>query len=134
MGIVLTTSEVDLAELEAAGLAPADWHAILPRRRQEHWLVAHGPITLETRVPWGPVRDGDYIYVPLVPYRTHADLTPAIQYALTLGLRAGLDVQLLPGRDLKRIHLVTPQRVTDLGPSEGIAAVRFVLGLAVQLT
>jgi hypothetical protein len=132
MGVGITEEEVDVARLLREGQTAGALHVVLPRGRDERWLVAHSPIQLHERIRWGQVRDGDFVFVPIVPYRTHQDANKAIKFALTIGLRAGLDVNLLPGRDIRRIYMVTGTVTEDLAETEGIQAFRFYLGFAIQ--
>jgi hypothetical protein len=133
MGIGLIEREVKVADQLAAGLTLSTLHDTFPRGQNEYWLVAHAPISLGERIQWGPVRDGEYVHIPLIPYRTHTDANKAIKYAITLGLRAGLDINVIPGRDIKQLCLVTGTVAEDLRESEGIEAIRFYLGLAIQI-
>jgi hypothetical protein len=133
MAIVLTDDAVDIADLIARGLTLSTLHVLIPRGKNEQWLVAHAPLDLGARVQWGPVRDGDYVYIPIIPYRTHPDANKAIKYAITLGLRAGLDSQPVPGRDLRRLHLVTGTITEDLSDSGEGLSFRFYLGVAIQI-
>jgi hypothetical protein len=133
VGVELTEVEVDVADLYARGHTAANLHVLIPRDPREYWMVAHAPIDIHQSVAWGPVRDGEYVYIPVIPYRTHHDANKAIKYAITLGYRAGLDTQKFNNRDIKRLYLVTGTITEDLAESEGILAFRFYLGFAVQL-
>jgi hypothetical protein len=132
MSVCLSEKEVNIQDLLGEGQSLGTLHILVPRARNEQWLVAHAPIQLHAHVEWGLVRDGDYVYIPIIPYRTHTDPHKAIKFALTMGLRAGLDTHMLPNRDIKRLYLVTGTEIEDLAKTEGIEAFRFYLGFAVQ--
>lgn len=132
MGVGLTSEEVDIRAMLEQGVPLQELHALVPRGRNEQWMVASAPIQLHERIRWSVVREGDYVFVPIIPYRTHSDANKAIQFAISMGLRAGLDAQLAPNHDLKRLYMVTGKVTEDLAETEGIQAFRFYLGFAIQ--
>jgi hypothetical protein len=133
MAVELVQGVVDVPALLQAGCTMANLHAVFPRGGNELWMVAHGPLDLNSRVQWGHVRDGEYVYVPVIPYRTAQDASTALKYAITLGLRAGLDANVLPGRDIKKLYLATGSAIEDLSGAGAPDQFRFYLGFAVQI-
>jgi hypothetical protein len=129
VGITYTEQEIDVAAQLASGIDPRQLHGLIPRGRNALWRVAHSPLLIASRVEGAPVRDGEYVYIPVIGYDTHCDAHIAIKFALTLGLRAGLDTQTPGGRDIARLHLVTGKVTEAVGDS----GLRFHLGVAIQM-
>jgi hypothetical protein len=133
MPVSLQVEQVDIAQLVAGGQDERNMHVLVSRPRQSRWLVALEPLDLHRRVAWGPVNDGDFVLVPLIPYVTHADAHKAILFAITLGLRAGIDATVPSYRDLERLYMVTGTVTEDLSAAGVEPTFRFHLGFAIQL-
>jgi hypothetical protein len=88
------------------------------------------PIEPDRPMEWGLVKDGDAVYVPLVPYRVSPSPTEAFAFLLERGLLAGIQVNMMRG-PIRRIHVIRGQPVEDLNPE--VDAFRFWVGIAVRI-
>lgn len=88
------------------------------------------PITPEKPMEWSLVRDGEALYVPLVPYRVVTAPEGAFAFLLEMGVQAGIQVNMTRG-PIRRIHVIMGKPVEDLRPE--MDAFRFWLGLAVRI-
>jgi hypothetical protein len=126
-GIEVTHQWADLEEYVRQGQKPV---GIIVRGKEEEWQVAMSPVTVDQRVEWSLVRDGDAVYVPLVPYRVATDPERSFAFLLEVGILAGLQVNTLRG-PIRKIHLIRGQPVEDLRPATD--AFRFWAGVAIRI-
>jgi hypothetical protein len=125
--IEITHQWADLEEYAAAGRNPV---GIISRGKEEEWQVAMSPIVPDRAVEWSLVRDGDAVYVPLVPYRLATDPETSFAFLLELGVMAGLQVNMTRG-PIRRVHMIRGRPVEDLRPE--MEAFRFWVGLAIRI-
>jgi hypothetical protein len=126
-GIEITHQWADLAEYARQGQDPV---GIVSRGAQEEWQVATSPIEPGRPMAWGLVKDGDAVYVPLVPYRVATDPERSFAFLMEIGILAGIQINLNRG-PVRRIHLIRGEPVEDLRPE--VDAFRVWVGLAVRI-
>jgi hypothetical protein len=126
-GIEITHQWADLEEYVRHGHEPV---GIISRGKEEEWQVATNPIVPDRPMEWSLVRDGDAVYVPLVPYRVATDPERSFAFLMEIGVLAGIQVNLTRG-PIRRIHLIRGQPVEDLRPE--VDAFRFWVGLAIRI-
>jgi hypothetical protein len=126
-GIEITHQWIDLEEYARLGQEPA---CIISRGREEEWQVAKNPIVPDRLMEWGLVKDGDAVYVPLVPYRLTMDPEGSFAFLMEIGVLAGIQVSMTRG-PVRRIHLIRGRPVEDLRPEAD--AFRFWVGMAIRI-
>lgn len=126
-GIEFTHQWADLERYAQAGQKPA---GILPREKDAEWQVAMSPIEAGKPMEWSRVKDGEGVYVPLVPYRVSVNPEESFTFLLATGLMAGIQVNMTRGT-IRRIHLIRGRPVEDLRPE--VEAFRFLVGIAVRI-
>lgn len=126
-GIQFTNQWADLEEYVRAGRDPV---GIITRGREEEWQVAMSPIEPSRPMEWALVKDGDAVYVPLVPYRVSLVPEEAFAFLLETGVLAGIQVNMTRG-PIRRIHVIRGRPAEDLRPETD--AFRFWVGLAVRI-
>lgn len=126
--MIRTVVPIDVVACRLAGVAAAH---ILPRRPEEHWLVASGPVEPDQPVPWVAVTQENYVHVPLVRYVTVPDPAGAVAFAASIGALVGLSMDL--PRDAVRLHLAYGSIVEQAGPPQAEPAYGIYLGFALQL-
>jgi hypothetical protein len=126
-GIEVTNQWANLEQYAQAGQNPV---GIISRGREEEWQVAMSPIEAGKPMEWGLAKDGDAVYVPLVPYRVSTEPEEAFAFLLETGVLAGIQVNMTRG-PIKRIHLIRGCPVEDLRPEAD--AFRFWAGLAIRI-
>jgi hypothetical protein len=126
-GIEFTNQWADLAECARLGRDPV---GIIPRGKEEEWQVATSPIEPGRPMRWAPVRDGDAVYVPLVPYLVSTDPAKAFAFLMATGALAGIQVNMTRG-PIRRIHMIRGEPAEDLRPEQD--AFRFWAGLAIRI-
>jgi hypothetical protein len=126
-GIELTHQWADLDAYARDGREPV---GIISRGAQEEWLVAKSPIEFDRPMEWLLVKDGDGVYVPLVPYRVTLEPEGAFAFLLATGIQAGLQVNMIRG-PVRRIHVIRGRPVEDLRPE--VEAFRFWVGVAIRI-
>jgi hypothetical protein len=126
-GIEVTHQWADLARYAAEGQDPV---GIVSRGAQEEWQVAMTPIEAGRPIKWSLVKDGDAVYVPLVPYRVAADPARSFAFLLEVGVLAGLQVNMTRG-PIRAIRVIRGEPVEDLRPE--LEAFRVWVGLAVRI-
>ena len=126
-GIEITHQWANLEEYARLGRDPV---GIISRGKEEEWQVAMSPIEPGRPMEWGLVKDGDAVYVPLVPYRVSTEPTESFAFLLERGVMAGIQVNMIRG-PIRRIHIIRGSPVEDLQPET--KAFRFWVGLAVRI-
>jgi hypothetical protein len=126
-GIEITHQWADLAEYARLGRDPV---GIFTRGAQEEWQVAMNPIVPDRPMEWSLAKDGDAVYVPLVPYRVTMDPEGSFAFLLATGVLAGIQVNMTRG-PIKKIHVIRGKPVEDLRPE--VDAFRFWVGLAIRI-
>ena len=126
-GIEFTYAWANLEKYAQQGRDPV---GIIPRGAQEEWQVAMSPIEFGKTTEWAWVRDGDAVYVPLVPYLVATGPAEAFAFLLATGVLGGIQVNMTRGQ-VRRIHLIRGRPVEDLRPQT--EAFRFWAGLAIRI-
>jgi hypothetical protein len=108
-GIEFKTRWADLDAYVRQGMDPV---AIEPRGRDEEWLIAISPVTVEDPVRWALVRDGDALHIPLVPYQVSPEPEKAFRELMGRGMLARLN------RDVARLnlHFENTRELDDMDP------------------
>jgi hypothetical protein len=117
------------ADLEAYVQQGRNPVGIITREAHEEWQVAMSPIEFDSPMEWGLVRDGDAVFVPLVPYRISTRPEESFAFLLATGIMGGIQLNLAKG-PVRRIHLIRGRPVEDLRPE--LDAFRFWAGLAIR--
>jgi hypothetical protein len=126
-GVEVTNQWADLEMYAQQGRDPV---GIISRGAQEEWQIAKGPIKFDRPMEWWSVRDGDAVYVPLVPYLVSTVPEEAFAYLLEIGVMAGIQVNMTRG-PIRRIHLIRGKPAEDLRPETN--AFRCWVGLAIRI-
>ena len=125
--IEVTNQWADLERYARTGQKPV---GIIPRGSNEEWQVAISPIEPGRPLEWSLAKDGDAVYVPLVPYLISTSPAEAFAFLLESGVLAGIQVSTARG-PIRRIHLIRGSPVEDLRPETD--AFRFLMGLAIRI-
>jgi hypothetical protein len=125
--IQFTTKWADLEQYARLGQDPV---GIEPRGREEEWLVARSPAIPERPVEWALVRDGDAVYVPLIPYLAGTDPESVFSAMLGRGVLMGIELNAMRGQIL-RVLLIRGRPVEDLRPTQ--ESFRFWMGMAIRI-
>lgn len=126
-GIQFTSRWADLEEYARLGTDPV---AIEPRGREEEWLIATSPVTPEEPTRWSLARDGDALYVPLVPYLVGTAPEPSFTALMGRGILAGVQINATRG-PVREIRMIHGRPVEDLRPDRDLF--RFWVGLAIRI-
>jgi hypothetical protein len=126
-GIEFKTRWANLDAYVRQGMDPV---AIEPRGRDEEWLIAISPVTVEDPVRWALVRDGDALYIPLVPYQVSPEPEKAFRELMGRGMLAGMQVNMTRG-PIRAVLMVPGYPVEDLRPEHDLF--RFWVGMAVRI-
>ena len=118
------------ADIEAYAREGRDPVGIISRGKEEEWQVATSPITFAAPTDWGLVRDGDAVYVPLVPYQVSTMPEGSFAFLMSMGILGGIRVNMTRG-PIRRVHVIYGKPVEDLRPET--EAFRFWVGLAVRI-
>lgn len=125
--IEFTHQWADLEKYAQAGQKPV---GIIMRGKEEEWQVARSPIELDRPMVWGLVRDGDAVYVPLIPYLVSTRPDESFAFLMARGIAAGIQLNTSRG-PIRRIHLIRGLPVEDLRPE--MDAFRYLAGIAVRI-
>lgn len=123
----LTFQQLDIDEFRRTNRQPA---VVINRKRDEEWHVAGSPIELDKPISWLHVKDGQGVYIPMVPYRLPHDANLALTDMVSRAMRAGYDIN--QKQAPKRLHIVTATLTEDLTEEGFEGFMRFHLGIAVQ--
>lgn len=126
-GIEVKHLWANLEQYAQAGQQPV---GIISRGKDEEWQIATSPIEAGKPMEWGLAKDGDAVYVPLVPYRVSTEPEEAFAFLLETGVLAGIQANMTRG-PIKQILLIRGKPVEDLRPEAD--AFRFWAGLAIRI-
>jgi hypothetical protein len=126
-GIEITHQWADLEKYARDGRNPV---GIFSRGKEEEWQVATSPIDPGQPTEWSLAKDGDAVYVPLVPYLAPTVPDQSFAFLMERGILAGLQVNMTRG-PIRRIHVIRGVPAEDLRPE--MDAFRFWVGMAIRI-
>ena len=126
-GIEITHQWADLEKYALEGRNPV---GIFSRGKEEEWQVATSPVEPDKQTEWSLAKDGDAVYVPLVPYLVPTEPDQSFAFLLERGILAGLQVNMMRG-PIRRIYVIRGTPAEDLRPE--MDAFRFWVGMAIRI-
>lgn len=122
----VTHMRVDISGCLAKNQRPA---AVVERQGREMWLVADAPVQMDQPIIWANTRQGESVYIPMVPYLTHSEPDLSLAFMLQLGIKIGAEL----GRPVKHLHIATGHPVKETFDAAGGSGLRYFVGFGVVL-